>query len=88
MAYNFSKPADTANGENLLLVRDLRVAVSCTIEALRIFDHCHFQVAQQAANKPKKKLQLAKPPRSLSAKPWRDEDYGNLRKMRDRELLA
>jgi phosphatidylserine/phosphatidylglycerophosphate/cardiolipin synthase-like enzyme len=62
-SYNFSVPADTKNGENLLLVRDQRVAVSYTIEALRIFDHYHFRIAQQEAKKAKKKLQLAKPPR-------------------------
>jgi phosphatidylserine/phosphatidylglycerophosphate/cardiolipin synthase-like enzyme len=28
-SYNFSVPADTQNGENLLLIRDRRIAVSC-----------------------------------------------------------
>jgi phosphatidylserine/phosphatidylglycerophosphate/cardiolipin synthase-like enzyme len=87
-SYNFSKPADRDNGENLLLVRDRRVAVSYMIEALRIFDHYHFRVAQQEAKKAKKKLQLAKPPRKTGEKPWWDEDYTNARKIRDRELFA
>jgi phosphatidylserine/phosphatidylglycerophosphate/cardiolipin synthase-like enzyme len=38
-SYNFSASADTKNGENLLLIRDRRIAVSYVIEALRIFDH-------------------------------------------------
>ena len=87
-SYNFSNPADRQNGENLLLIRDRRVAVSYTIEALRIFDHYHFRVAQREAKKAKKKLQLAKPPRKAGEKPWWDEDYSDPRKIRDRELFS
>jgi phosphatidylserine/phosphatidylglycerophosphate/cardiolipin synthase-like enzyme len=87
-SYNFSDPADVKNGENLLLVRDRRVAVSYTIEALRIFDHYHFRVAQQEAKKARTKLQLQKPPRKPGEKLWWDEDFTNARKIRDRELFA
>jgi phosphatidylserine/phosphatidylglycerophosphate/cardiolipin synthase-like enzyme len=87
-SYNFSSPADIKNGENLLLIRDRRVAVSYVVEALRIFDHYHFRVTQQEAKKAKKRLMLAKPPRSPGEKPWWDEDYTNARKLRDRELFA
>jgi phosphatidylserine/phosphatidylglycerophosphate/cardiolipin synthase-like enzyme len=87
-SYNFSIPADTKNGENLLLIRDRRIAVSYTIEALRLIDHYHFRVAQQEANKAKKKLQLAKPPRKPGEKAWWVEDYTNAQKIRDRELFA
>lgn len=87
-SYNFSAPADTQNGENLLLIRDRRVAVSYMIEALRIFDHYHFRVSQQEAKKAKKKLQLAKPPRKPGEQAWWVEDYTVARKIRDRELFA
>lgn len=87
-SYNFSSTADTKNGENLLLIRNRRIAVSYMVEALRIFDHYHFRVAQQEAKKAKKKLVLARPPRKPGEKPWWDEDYTNARKMRDRELFA
>jgi phosphatidylserine/phosphatidylglycerophosphate/cardiolipin synthase-like enzyme len=87
-SYNFSASADTKNGENLLLIRDRRIAVSYVIEALRIFDHYHFRVAQQEAKKARKKLVLAKPPRNPGEKPWWDEDYTHARKIRDRELFA
>jgi phosphatidylserine/phosphatidylglycerophosphate/cardiolipin synthase-like enzyme len=87
-SYNFSDPADTKNGENLLLVRDRRVVVSYMVEALRLFDHYHFRVAQQEAKKAKKKLELAKPPKTPGEKPWWDEDYMIARKMRDRELFS
>jgi phosphatidylserine/phosphatidylglycerophosphate/cardiolipin synthase-like enzyme len=87
-SYNFSQPADVKNGENLLLIRDRRVAVSYTIEALRIFDHYHFRIAQQDAKKAKKKLQLAKPPREAGEMAWWDEDYTNAHKIRARELFA
>ena len=87
-SYNFSDTADTKNGENLVVIRDRRVAVSYTIEALRIFDHYHFRVVQQEAKKARKKLHLAKPPRQRGENPWWDEDYTDARKIKDRELFA
>jgi phosphatidylserine/phosphatidylglycerophosphate/cardiolipin synthase-like enzyme len=87
-SYNFSLAADTSNGENLLLIRDRRIAVSYMIEALRLFDHYHFRVAQMEAKKKKEKLQLAKPPRKAGERPWWSEDYTNARKILDRELFA
>ncbi len=87
-SYNFSLAADSSNGENLLLIRDRRIATSYAIEALRIFDHYHFRLAQQEAKKAKKKLQLAKPPRKAGEKTWWSEDYTDARKIRDRELFA
>jgi phosphatidylserine/phosphatidylglycerophosphate/cardiolipin synthase-like enzyme len=87
-SYNFSSTADTKNGENLLLIRDRRIAVSYVVEALRLFDHYHFRVKRQEVKKAKKKLVLAKPPRSAGEVPWWDEDYTDARKIRDRELFA
>jgi len=87
-SYNFSSPADLRNGENLVLIRNRRIAVSYVVEALRLFDHYHFRVAQQEAKKARKALVLARPPRQPGEKPWWDEDYTNARKARDRELFA
>lgn len=87
-SYNFSVPADNENGENLLLIRDRRIAVSYLVEALSIFDHYHFRVAQQEAKKAKKKLVLARPPRKPGETAWWVEDYADARKIRDRELFA
>jgi phosphatidylserine/phosphatidylglycerophosphate/cardiolipin synthase-like enzyme len=87
-SYNFSSPADVKNGENLLLIRDRRIAVSYLVEALSMFDHYHFRVIQQKAKKAKKKLELAKPPRNPGEKAWWAEDYTDARKIRDRELFA
>lgn len=87
-SYNFSSPADLKNGENLLLIRDRRIATSYLVEALRIFDHYHFRVAQQEAKKARKELVLAKPPRSAGEEAWWAEDYADARKIRDRELFA
>jgi phosphatidylserine/phosphatidylglycerophosphate/cardiolipin synthase-like enzyme len=87
-SYNFSTPADIQNGENLLLIRDRRVAVSYLVEALSMFDHYHFRVAQKEARTAKKKLELAKPPRKRGEKPWWDEYYTGRQKIRDRELFA
>ena len=87
-SFNFSSAADTSNGENLLLIRDRRIAVSYVIEALRIFDHYEFRVAQLDAKNAKKKLHLAKPPRKAGEKAWWAEDYTNARKIKDRELFS
>lgn len=87
-SYNFSSPADLDNGENLLLLRDRRVAVAYMVEALRIFDHYHFRVVQQEAQKARRQLVLARPPRAAGEEPWWAEDYTDARKIRDRELFA
>jgi phosphatidylserine/phosphatidylglycerophosphate/cardiolipin synthase-like enzyme len=87
-SYNFSSPADIKNGENLLLIRDRRVAVSYVVEAIRIFDHYHFRVAQQDAKTAKKEFVLACPPRKSKEKPWWDKHYTDAVKIRDRELFA
>ena len=71
-SYNFSSPADVKNGENLLLIKDRRIAVAYVVEALRIFDHYQFRVVEQTAKKAKTKLELKKPPRS----PGRDRLVG------------
>ncbi len=87
-SFNFSAAADTSNGENLLLIRDRRIAVSYMIEALRIFDHYEFRGFQAGAQKASRPLQLAKPPRKAGEKAWWEEDYTNARKIRDREIFA
>jgi phosphatidylserine/phosphatidylglycerophosphate/cardiolipin synthase-like enzyme len=87
-SYNFSGAADTSNGENLLLIRDRRIALSYAIEAVRLFDHYEFRVVQTEAKKARKPLQLHRPPRKPGEKPWWAEDYINARKIRDRELFG
>ena len=86
-SYNFSKPADNENGENLLLIKDRRVAVSYMIQALTLFDHYHFRVPQAKADASNKPIQLKKVPKS-GQKPWWEEDYTDPRKVLDRKLFA
>ena len=66
-SYNFSSPADSKNGENLLRIRDRRIAVSFMIEAVRICDHYDFRVSQSASKKAGKPFLL----RSRRAHPAR-----------------
>lgn len=87
-SYNFSDAADTKNGENLLLIKDRRIAVAYAIEALRIFDHYHFRVAEKEAKDADKPFALARPPRNPDEKPWWDAYYTNPQKARDREVFA
>ena len=86
-SYNFSKPADNQNGENLLRIKDRRIAVSYMIEALTLFDHYHFRVLQAKAEASGKPIQLKRAPQT-GQKPWWDEDYTDPRKILDRELFA
>ena len=87
-SYNFSPTADTKNGENLLLIKDRKIAVSYMIQALTLFDHYHFRVAMQDAQKTKTQITLAKPPRVAGEEPWWQEYYSVKIKIRDRELFA
>ncbi len=87
-SYNFSPTADRKNGENLLLIKDRKIAVSYMIEALRIFDHYHFRVALKVAKKKHEQLCLAKPPKANNEKAWWQEYYDDQRKVRDREMFA
>jgi len=86
-SYNFSIAADDKNGENLLLIKDQRIAVSYMIEAVRLFDHYHFRVIQKKAQEANKRLFLQKPPQENDEKPWWSEDYTHPRKIRDRVYI-
>ncbi len=87
-SYNFSSPADRKNGENLLRIRDRRIAVSFMVEALRICDHYQFRVSQSQYKKTGKPFVLRKPPRAAGDLPWWKKDYTDARRIRDRELFA
>jgi phosphatidylserine/phosphatidylglycerophosphate/cardiolipin synthase-like enzyme len=87
-SYNFSNPADLKNGENLVIVRDRRIAVSYMIEALSIFDHYSFRVAEKTAATKGEKLHLLRPPRAPGEKPWWNDDYTVAHKIKDRVLFS
>ncbi len=86
-SYNFSEPADRQNGENLLIIKDRRIAVSYMIEALSIFDHYSFRVAVKKANAENKKLHLARPP-GPGERPWFEDDFTVGHKIKDRLLFS
>jgi phosphatidylserine/phosphatidylglycerophosphate/cardiolipin synthase-like enzyme len=97
-SYNFSRAADLDNGENLLLIRNRRIAVSYMIEALRMIDHYSFRVSQKEAKKEpaapeantkeEKGMTLRKPARKPGEKAWWDRYYTEPRKIRDRKVFA
>lgn len=87
-SYNFSGVADASNGENLLLIRDRKIATSYMIEAVRIFDHYQFRLALSKAVAKKEKLELLLPPKDKKQKPWWDKFYTDKRRIRDRELFS
>jgi hypothetical protein len=87
-SYNFSISADESNGENLVLIRDRRVATSYMIEALRIFDHYHFRLAQEDAEEAQTKLFLRTPPSNAGEEPWWTGDFNDPRRIRDRKLFS
>jgi PLD-like domain len=87
-SYNFSTPADRKNGENLVVVRDRRIAVAYMIEALSLFDHYSFRVAIKKSAAKGEKLHLLRPARMPGEKPWWSDGYRVARKIKDRELFA
>ncbi|MFN8028240.1 MAG: phospholipase D-like domain-containing protein [Acidimicrobiia bacterium] len=87
-SYNFSRPADGDNGENLLLVKDRRVATAYAIEAVRLFDHYQFRVRQADAATAVDELKLHKPPKTAAEPAWFDEDWTDRNKVLDRKLFA
>jgi phosphatidylserine/phosphatidylglycerophosphate/cardiolipin synthase-like enzyme len=87
-SYNFSSSADLKNGENVLVIRDRKVAVSYMIQALAMFDHYEFRDAQAKAKEANTELYLKRPPSKKSEKPWWKEDYTDARKKLDRELFS
>ncbi len=86
-SFNFSVAADNKNGENLLLIKDRRIATSFMIEAVRIYDHYAYRVARKAAKTRGGSLNLQRPPMT-GKKPWWDKYYTNPYKVRDRELFS
>jgi phosphatidylserine/phosphatidylglycerophosphate/cardiolipin synthase-like enzyme len=88
-SYNFSEAADLKNGENLVLIKDRTVATSYMIEALRMYDHYRFRVAQEDAKKKNEGVvELKLPPSKPSDKPWWQKDWDDPIRKRDRELFA
>ena len=86
-SYNFSAPADTANGENLIRIRDRRIAVAYTVEAIRLFDHYRFRVKQLEADANHVQLNLREPP-AAGEDPWWLRDYTIPIRVRDRTLFS
>lgn len=87
-SYNFSVNADRKNGENLLLIRNRRVAVAYMVEALRLFDHYRFRVKRAAATRARGGLALRKPPRDPGDKAWWEAHYTEPHRIRDRLLFS
>jgi phosphatidylserine/phosphatidylglycerophosphate/cardiolipin synthase-like enzyme len=95
-SYNFSATADTKNGENLVLIRDARVARAYMVEALRIFDAYQFRVSFKKPKKPARGAPGAKtypyglrlPPAAAGETPWWDKFWSVPIRKRDREMFA
>ncbi|MFZ6719860.1 phospholipase D-like domain-containing protein [Undibacterium sp. Ji49W] len=87
-SYNFSQSADHNNGENLLLIRDRRVAVSYTVEALRMFDHYQFRIKEKNSKDANSPLVLTKPPQKAGEHAWWESSYRDPLKIRDRVLFS
>jgi hypothetical protein len=84
-SYNFSRPADVSNGENLLLFKDGRIATAFAIEAVRIYDHYAFRASPQAQAAGSQPLRT---PPGPGGTPWWDRFYTDERAKRDRLKFA
>ena len=71
---NMSVSGEKANGDNLVMIEDSRVATSYAIEGLRVFDHLHFRTKMQAADEGITRNSAMAKPTSISGQPaW----FGN-----------
>jgi len=86
---NMAAGGEKANGDNMILIEDRKVAIAYAIEALRMFDHFHFRVALKESDSKQEKLTLRKPPTSKDEKTWFKSYYvaGHV-KERDRKLFG
>ena len=87
-SFNFSYGADEMNGENLILFKDQRIATAYMIEALRLFDHYHFRVAQKSAKSKGDRLNLKPAPKQANHHPWWRRYYTEPVKIKDREMFG
>ncbi|MGA0564716.1 phospholipase D-like domain-containing protein [Ancylobacter sp. VNQ12] len=85
---NMAKGGERDNGDHLIMIEDGRVATAYAVEALRTFDHFHFRVAMNEADRKRQVLKLATPP-APGGPTWFREVYvpGHI-KARDRLLFS
>lgn len=86
---NLAAGGEKANGDNLILIEDRRVAISYAIEALRMFDHFHFRTKTKSEDGKDRLLKLQAPPDDNRRRPWWWSSYlaGHI-KERDRKLFS
>lgn len=86
---NLAAGGELANGDNMILIEDRKVAIAYAIEALRLFDHFHFRVSLKEGDEKRETITLRKPPESADEKTWFASYYVNGHvKERDRKLFA
>lgn len=85
---NMSVSGEQGNGDNLVMIRDQRVATSFALQALSMFDHLEFRTVMQSKDAPTE-IVLAKPA-AISGKPaWFAKSYvANSQAARDRLLFS
>ena len=92
-SYNFSGAADTQNGENLILIKDPRVATAFAVETLRMFDHYSWRLKVSEhdegvlAGGDPAPLLLRKPP-GPGEDAWWQKHYDDPVRSRDREFFS
>ncbi len=85
---NLAAGGELANGDNMILIEDRKVAIAYGIEALRLFDHFHFRVNLKEGDEKREKITLRKPPKDRDEKTWFASHYVNGHiKERDRKLF-
>lgn len=87
---NLAPSGEEKNGDNLMMIKDQRIAVSYALEAIRVFDHLQFRVKMKDGDKKDNYvIKLRKPPRNPSEYAWFKPYYKpNSQKLRDRILFA
>ena len=87
-SFNFSAAADTSNGENLLLIKDRRIAVVLRRRGDADLRPLPIPRGTSGSEEAGRSSNSQPAPRRTGEKPWWHEDYTNARKILDRELFA
>jgi PLD-like domain len=85
---NLAAGGEHENGDNLIEIRDPRVATAYGVEAVRIFDHYEFRDRMARAKTKPKVADLAEPPAGNEKAWWETAFEQGHYKRRDRELFS
>jgi hypothetical protein len=85
---NLASGGEEGNGDNLIEIRDRKVAIAYAVQAVSIFDHYAYRVRMKESKTAPKAMDLAGPPAVGQPAWWANSFKPGHEKSRDRQLFA